>query len=121
MLKWRSEATLDVYNLVLGAFLFVSPWLFVFAEGIVAEGAWITGALIALISVAALVAFAEWEEWLNAALGLWIAASPWVLGFPHTAAMRVSVGIGLLITFLSAIELWVIHYDAPPQANVGLR
>jgi hypothetical protein len=33
MRKRRPEAILDVYNLVLGAALFVSPWLFAFSQG----------------------------------------------------------------------------------------
>jgi len=28
MKKWRKESVLDLYNLVLAMFLFMSPWLF---------------------------------------------------------------------------------------------
>ena len=106
---WRSEAILDIYNIGLGAFLFASPWLFAFAHGAVREDAWMTGALVVLLSIGALVAFAEWEEWINLILGLWIAASPWVLGFLHTAAMQVCIAVGILVAYIAAIELMLIH------------
>ena len=53
---------------------------------------WASGAAIAAISIAAIVAFSKWEEWLNLLLGLWLIGSPWVLGFTHTRAMHVSIG-----------------------------
>ena len=31
--KWRSAAVCDVVNLILGVFLFFSPWIFHFAPG----------------------------------------------------------------------------------------
>jgi hypothetical protein len=82
MHRWRREAILDCYNLVLGTFLFVSPWLFVFARDVARVDVWVTSALLVLISIATLVAFAEWEEWASLVLGLWMVVSPWVLGFP---------------------------------------
>ena len=76
MLNFRRNAILEVYQLVLAIFLFVSPWLFAFAQGTLRVDAWIGAALVFAISFAALVAFREWEEWINCILGLWIAASP---------------------------------------------
>ena len=32
MLKWRRESVLDIYNLVLALFLFITPWLFAYAN-----------------------------------------------------------------------------------------
>jgi SPW repeat len=76
----RHHAILEIYQLVLAAFLFVSPWLFAFAHGTLRLDTWVSAALVAAISVVALVAFREWEEWIACILGLWIAVSPWVLG-----------------------------------------
>ncbi len=39
------------------------------------------GELLALIAIAAL-AFGNGKKWLNLALGLWLVASPWMLGLP---------------------------------------
>ncbi len=107
--RWREAAILDVYNLLLGAFLAVSPWLFAYSRGIVRADAWLGGAVIVVLSIAAIVAFAEWEDWINLAIGLWMIASPWVLGFQHTSAMHVSIAIGILVAYLAAVELGVVH------------
>ncbi len=107
--RWREAAILDIYNLLLGAFLAVSPWLFAYSRGIVRADAWFGGAAIVVLSIAAIVAFAEWEEWVNLAIGLWMIASPWILGFQHTSAMHVSIAVGLLVAYLAAVELGVVH------------
>jgi hypothetical protein len=106
----RPEAILDVYNLLLGALLFVSPWLFAFAHGTAGVDAWFGGAVIAVVSLAALLVYAEWEEWIAFAAGLWMILSPFVLRFTHTTAMHVILGIGFVVTFLAALDLWLIHY-----------
>jgi|HubBroStandDraft_6_1064221.scaffolds.fasta_scaffold1493424_2 hypothetical protein len=114
MLKRRPEAILDVYNLVLGAFLFVSPWLFAFAHGTASLDARAGGAAIAAASIAALLMFAEWEEWVALLAGVWMVLSPFVLGFQHTTAMHVSIAIGLSVSFLAALDLWLMHYWPRP-------
>jgi SPW repeat len=44
-----------------------------------------------------------WEEWFNLLLGLWSMVSPWALGFMHTKAMHVSIGLGAMVTFVAAL------------------
>jgi SPW repeat len=118
MKKWRRESILDLYNLVLAAFLFISPWMFAQANGTAAADLRISGVAVAILSLAAILAFATWEEWANVLLGLWLIASPWILGFPHTRAMHFSIGIGVAVTFFAALELWLVydetHPDLPP-------
>jgi hypothetical protein len=111
MRKWQREAVLDLYNLLLAALLFASPWLFRLANNPGKMDLWATSAVIAIISLAAIIAYKDWEEWANFLLGLWLIASPWLLGFAHTRAMHLSIGIGLVIAFLAALDLW-LHYDA---------
>ena len=108
-MEWKNERTCDVINLVLGAFLLCSPWIFGFASGLQTQNAVISGIVIAILSIAALAAFAEWEEWLNLIVGLWVVVSPWVLGFAGTTAMRVCVIVGLVVAAIAAIELWMEH------------
>src|SRR6266581_182312 len=87
MENWTNAKMCDVANLILGAVLFVSPWVFGFSAGAVAENATVTGLSIAVLAIAALAAFAVWEEWLNLIVGLWAVVSPWVVGFQGTTAM----------------------------------
>jgi hypothetical protein len=107
MLKdWTNARLCDVANLILGAILFFSPWMFGFGGTRAAENANIAGIVIAVLAIAALAAFAVWEEWLNLIVGLWTLASPWVLGFEGTTkAMTVSVIVRVLVAVLAAVEI----------------
>jgi SPW repeat len=122
MVKWRRESALDLYNLLLAMFLFISPWLFARASEAATVDLLVSGAAIAILSLGAMVAFAIWEEWANLLLGIWLIVSPWLLGFAHTSAMHCSIGVGVTVAFLAALELWLV-YDAahpeslPPQAS----
>jgi hypothetical protein len=109
MRKWRRESILDVYNLVLALVLFVTPWFLVQATPAAHLDLWASGAAIGAISVAALLAFAWWKEWVNLLLGVWLIASPWLLGFAHTRAMHFSIGIGVVVAFMSALEIWLVY------------
>jgi SPW repeat-containing protein len=108
MNEWTNAKLCDVANLILGAILFLSPWMFGFASGPQTQNAVITGIVIAVLSIAALAAFAFWEEWVNLLLGLWTLISPWVLGFQNSSAMPVYVVIGILVAALAALELWMM-------------
>jgi SPW repeat len=116
-MKWRRQSALDFYTAAFGLFLFVSPWLFAYADKNARLDLWASGAAIAAISVAAIVAFSNWEEWLNLLLGFWLIASPWVLGFVHTRAMHVSIALGVLVAFMAALELWLVNFE--PQYDSG--
>ena len=111
MRTWRRESALDLYNLVLAVILLASPWLFTLTNKTARVDLWASSAAVILISLAAIAAFAKWEEWANLLLGLWLIASPWILGFSHNRATHFSIGIGLVIAFLAALELFLL-YDA---------
>lgn len=116
------EWPLDLYNLLLAMFLFLSPWLLVHASGTATMDLWASGAAIAVLSLAAMAAFASWEEWANLLLGIWLIVSPWLLGFAHTSAMHYSISVGAAVAFLAALELW-LEYDkthpTSPPSNAG--
>jgi hypothetical protein len=109
----RRESVLDIYSLVVGLFLAASPLFITYVHHIGRDDIWASGLIVALLSIAAFVVFSDWEEWVNLALGLWLIVSPWILGFAHTKAMHISIGGGLIITYIAALELWLIHYDKP--------
>jgi hypothetical protein len=119
MKDWTNARYCDVANLILGAFLFVSPWIFGFSGSTAAENANIVGVIIAVLAIAALAAFAIWEEWLNLIVGLWTLVSPWVLGFQSTTkAMTVSVVVGIAVAILAAVEIWMTS-QTPPRLTTG--
>ncbi len=75
-MKWRRESVLDLYNLVFGLVLLFSPWLFAYASKDARVDLWTSGAVIAATSIIAVVAFANWEEWLNLLLGVLVDGVP---------------------------------------------
>jgi hypothetical protein len=118
MQNWTNARFCDVANLILGAILFFSPWMFGFGAGIASQNAYIAGIVIAVLAIAALAAFAVWEEWLNLIVGLWVLVSPWALGFQGTTAMTVHVVIGAAVAIIAAIELWMMS-QFPPRLTMG--
>ena len=111
LVQWRRESVLDLYNVLLALFLIGTPWLFAYTNADARIDIWASGAAIAVVSVATFVAFSNWEEWVIFLLGVWLIVSPWALGFAHTKAMHYSIGIGAVVAFLAALELWLV-YDA---------
>jgi choline-glycine betaine transporter len=114
MRKWRSESVLDLYNLVIALVLFASPWLFRLTNGTARMDLWISSAVIIALSVAAILAYANWEEWVNFLFGIWLIASPWILGFSQARAMHFAVGIGVVVMFLAVLELWLRYESTHP-------
>ncbi|HET7493665.1 MAG TPA: SPW repeat protein [Bradyrhizobium sp.] len=121
MRKWRRESVLDLYNLAFAIVLFVMPWFFTRASGITVIDLRACGVAIAVLSAVAMFGYANWEEWGNLLIGIWLIVSPWILGFAHTRAMHYSIGIGLAVAFFSLLELWLVydktHFE--PQAHAG--
>jgi hypothetical protein len=119
-LKWK-ESGVDVVNLILAAFLLLTPMMVGFAsDHVAAPNAWVSGIVIGAVAIAALTKFAEWEEWINLLLGVWVLVSPWVLSFSaQTTARWAHVGIGLIVAGLAGLRLWFMHQT--PQQRVGAQ
>lgn len=104
------ETVPDVYNLFLASVLFISPWLFKLTNSQGRNDLCVTSAIIGILSLAAIIAYRDWEEWINVLMGVWLIASPWLLGFPHTRAMHLSIGFGIVIVLLALLDLF-LHYE----------
>lgn len=109
-LGWRRESILDVYNLLLAAFLFAAPWLLSFQREAAILNMDLTAAVLVAATLATLFHFAIWEELIVVAGAAWLIISPWVLGFAHTKAMHFTIGIGAVMLFISALDLWITRY-----------
>ena len=114
MKRWRSESVLDLYNVGLAAVLFACPWLFSLTDGTARMDFWIISVAVVAISLAATFVYATWEEWANVLAGVWLMASPWILGFSHMRATAFAVGIGFMMAFLAILELWLMYEKAHP-------
>ncbi|HXF65121.1 MAG TPA: SPW repeat protein [Burkholderiales bacterium] len=90
----------DWVNLVLGLWLFVSPWALDYAAlQSAAWNAYLVGAAIVVFAAIAAYMPQAWEEMINTVLGIWLVFSPYVLGFAsHTMTALHTVVAGVLIT-----------------------
>jgi hypothetical protein len=53
------------------------------------------------------IALQRWEEACEMALGLWLAVSPYVLGYSADGALRFwHTALGGLVILLAALKLW---------------
>lgn len=102
----------DAVNLVLGIWLAVSPYVLSFADQTTpAWNAHVVGIVILALVAAAIWAFQKWEEWINAALGLWLVVSPWLLGFSGlTAPLWNQIVVGILV---GGLAIWTAVSERP--------
>ena len=115
--QWRNQTNL--ISVVFALMLFLSPWLLGFSYTTAGLNAWAAGLLLGLVSIVAVLSYSEWEEWVDLALGVWILAAPWALNFADSAATKVHVMIGLIVTALAIVELWKEHH-APAVGELKL-
>lgn len=88
----------DWVNLILGIWLFLSPWFGLAQTSTSAWNSWIFGAAIAVFSAWALSAPQKWEEWVNLAIGVWVLIAPFVLLFSsQTGATWNHVIVGIVV------------------------
>lgn len=112
---WNKDMTADVVNLLIGLGLFASPWALGFtAESPANWNAWMSGILIVLLAVTALAIFAEWQEWLALAAGIWVVVSPWVMHFSvNETITTLHVIAGIVVAAVAALRLWYLHQSHP--------
>jgi uncharacterized membrane protein YoaK (UPF0700 family) len=96
----------DWCNLVLGAWLFISPWVMQYPADKPAAmwNAHILGVVVFVLAIIALYGQRLWEEGWNTVLGLWLIISPWVLRFsPHRDVTTNAVIVGILVAVIAGL------------------
>src|SRR6187431_1831815 len=72
----------DAANASLGIWLILSPWVLGFqGMSMAMSNAVVMGLALVAVALGAMLLPQAWEEWSEGALGLWLLASPWLLGF----------------------------------------
>lgn len=100
----------DPANALLGAWFALSPWVLRYQDQMTptANGV-VVGVLLIAAALGATLVPRAWEEWTEGALGLWMIASPWVLGFDmQMDALRNATVTGIVVLGLA---LWVLASD----------
>jgi len=65
----------------------------------------VVGALLIIAEIVELSIFRDWEEWINVALGAWLAISPWALGIASATARWNFLVVGTLVIALALYEI----------------
>jgi len=100
--RWQDKLTF-----ALGAWLFISPMFYTtpFMLDAMTYNTLIMGAVVMIISGAAIARYQPWEEWLETVFGVWLILSPFIFGFTDmTFAMTNHIVVGIVIVVDS---LWV--------------
>lgn len=100
----------DMVNLVLGAWLLVSPWAMGYMDTTSATwNAYLVGAATMVFAAYAVYLPRAWEEWINMCFGVWMIISPWALGFASQTSVAInSVIVGIVVT---AMATWAMFSD----------
>jgi hypothetical protein len=89
-------------SLILGIWLFVSPWVYGGQGSAGALNGWIAGALIVILAAIRFGNAPGPLRFVHSLLGIWVFVSPWVFGYAgDTARLINSLGVGMLVFFLS--------------------
>jgi hypothetical protein len=104
----------DWFGMLLGVLIVVSPW-FPFSNHEVMDAerstmilnTFVVGMLVFGLGQLEYVALQRWEEVGEIALGLWLIASPLILGYSGDEALRMwHITLGAIVAALGALQLW---------------
>jgi predicted MFS family arabinose efflux permease len=103
--RWQDQVIL-----LLGVWLFISPWVLGYpSDSPIAMNAYIAGAVIAALAAFDLYKTYAWAVMINLLAGLWVAVSPWVPAVAERGAMmgnNVIVGAAVVL-----LALWELRSD----------
>jgi hypothetical protein len=98
----------DWLGMALGAIIGLSPWLAGEQDNpAILWNVVIVGALVIALAAMELASLQRWEEGLEIAAGLWLAASPFIFGYADAGTLRYwhfILGAGVMV--LAVLELW---------------
>ena len=104
----------DGVILLLGVWLFVSPWVMGYpSDSAPAINAYIAGAIMAALAIFDLYKTYVWAVLLNIVVGAWVAVSPWLVDVVADRAMSTS----MLVTGLATIVLGLWEMRSDPDLH----
>jgi hypothetical protein len=109
-------------NLLLGFWLFISPWVYRVHVSLHAWNSWIVGALIVIFAGARFSnpLTTRGLSFANLALGAWTFASPWILSYTsQTPDFVNSLCVGVIVFVLGAYgsSVGMGHTTGPPPVR----
>src|ERR671919_438623 len=100
-IHWASGA-----NILFGAWLLLAPWLLAYAQDVIRWNDTITGAVLVVLATLPFIhpIGRFWISWINALIGLWMIAAPFVLHCQHPTAQTNDITLGVAIFVAGAIS-----------------
>ena len=110
-------------NIVLGVWLFISPWVLDFVSaGDASRNAWIVGAAIAVIAVIVAAMGVPYVAWANVVLGAWLFISPWALTYTNLDGASWNAWIvGVLVVMVALISASAAGGVRQPPSRLDTR
>jgi hypothetical protein len=115
----------DAGKILLALWLFVSPWMMNYNDvRLPVWNGFAVGVIVAAASLAAILKFTTWEEWINIIAGFWLIGSPWALGYTAllgptrkllATANHLAVGLAFVILSLWELNVWERFSQTPPK------
>ena len=100
-IRWASGA-----NILFGAWLFIAPWVLNYAQDAISWNETIAGATLMILAtlryIRPLGRF--WIGWINALIGLWMIAAPFVLNSQYITAQVNNLTTGIAVFVAGAIS-----------------
>ncbi|MEN3347508.1 MAG: hypothetical protein V7632_1143 [Bradyrhizobium sp.] len=104
----------DWVGMLLGVLIMVSPWFPLQASDVIdvershlVLNSFVVGMLVLGLAQLEYVALHRWEEVGSLLLGLWLIASPFVLGYSADQALQAwHILLGALVAIVGALQLW---------------
>jgi hypothetical protein len=100
-IRWASGA-----NVLFGAWLFIAPWVLNYAQEVTSWNETIAGAALMILAtlryIRPLGRF--WIGWINALIGLWMIAAPFVLNCQRITAQVNNMTTGVAVFVAGAIS-----------------
>ena len=104
----------DWFGMLLGVLIMVSPWFPIqVADTVDLErthlvlNSFVVGMLVLGLAQLEYVALHRWEEVATVLLGLWLIASPYVLGYAVDQGLQLwHIVLGALVAIVGALQLW---------------
>jgi SPW repeat len=95
-IRWASGA-----NILLGAWLFIAPWLLSYTQDVIRWNDRIAGAALCVLATLRLIRPLGrfWIGWINALIGVWMIAAPFVLNCEYIIGQvnDMTTGIGVFV------------------------
>ena len=112
----RTKRWQDWITLIVGIWLFFSPWILGFYSEMptVSWNFFLLGIAFVVFAAFGLSLRTLWEEWVNLVLGIWLIVSPWVLQYSSNTMPRDgAVIVGVIV---AAMAIWAI---ADKHSRIG--